>query len=429
MTCPAIQRSGSCCHKSSRRRWRPIRTSTFRLKKIVDYSGNQRDRSRAPLGQDVVFVLQNTQQTPDLQLPGLSIEAETVPVAKANFDIHFNVVETDTGLDITVTYCSDLFTEQTVRRIVSNYQCLLSSVTDRPQEAISSLDFLSSKEKEQLLVEFNRTYLDFPQDKSIIDVFAEQAQRHPNKLAVVHNNHTLTYQELDERSTALAKVLTARYALQIEDFVGVMMDRSSWAVISMLGILKAGGAYVPIDPGYPVDRKSFILEDSGLKVLLIESQHLFDVLEFEVNIFSVDIELDDQAVGANNTALASVRPNHLAYMIYTSGTTGRPKGVLVEHQSNVNMSLDQIKLFDVQASDRVLQFASLSFDASISELLMALYCGATSVIADKSTISDTSAFVQYLHAQEVTVATLPPTYLATLSFRRSPTPEGNHHRG
>ncbi|HAO20786.1 MAG TPA: non-ribosomal peptide synthetase, partial [Desulfobacteraceae bacterium] len=182
----------------------------------------------------------------------------------------------------------------------------------------------------------------------------------------------------------------------------MMCERNEKAIIALLGILKAGCVYLPIDPQYPQERISYMIQDSGCRCLITADNH--------INI------VENPATGAT-TSHFSLLTSHfpLAYIIYTSGSTGKPKGVMIGHRGFVNMISDQIRGFDVRESDRVLQFASLSFDASVSEIFMALLCGAGLVIADRETIEAPKTFLSYLDKHKVSVATLPPGYLNALN--------------
>ncbi|SIS12762.1 non-ribosomal peptide synthase domain TIGR01720/amino acid adenylation domain-containing protein/natural product biosynthesis luciferase-like monooxygenase domain-containing protein, partial [Mucilaginibacter lappiensis] len=251
-------------------------------------------------------------------------------------------------------------------------------------------------------------------DKTIVDLFEEQVAKTPENIALIFRGEELTYKDLNDRANRLAHYLRITYVLKGDDLVGVMMDRSVWSVISILGILKAGAAYVPIDINYPLDRKSYIIKDTALKVLIIESSSMLEVIELDVAVLSIDIQFDDFEQLDSYERDYIINPDDLAYVIYTSGSTGKPKGVTIRHTSNVNMSLDQILKFDITEQDRVLQFASLSFDASVSEIFMAFYCGATLVLIDESIIADGDKFLDYTRKHGVSVVTFPPVYLRTL---------------
>ncbi|TDW43216.1 AMP-binding enzyme, partial [Flavobacterium sp. 270] len=197
------------------------------------------------------------------------------------------------------------------------------------------IDFLTEQEKYQLLVEFNDTNAAYPKDKTIVDLLEEQVRKTPNSIAVVFEETKLTYQELNEKSNQLAFYLSSRYTVNKEDIVGVFLPKSDSSIIALLAILKLGAVYLPIDTHYPQERIDFLIQDSSLKLLIADDSELqIDNCDL-INIKSV--RLEDYNIENINIKFSS---QNLAYIIYTSGSTGQPKGVMVEHSSNVNMSLD-----------------------------------------------------------------------------------------
>ncbi|SMO97336.1 AMP-binding protein, partial [Flavobacterium nitrogenifigens] len=233
------------------------------------------------------------------------------------------------------------------------------------------IDFLTEQEKYQLLVEFNDTDSEYPRDKTIVDLFEEQVRKTPNNIAVVFEETKLTYQELNEKSNQLAFCISSAYTINKEDIVGVFLPKSDSSIIAVLAILKLGAVYLPIDTHYPQERIDFLIQDSSLKLLVADDS---DLQIDKCNVFNIkSVRLEDYSNENINIKFSS---RNLAYLIYTSGSTGQPKGVMVEHSSNVNMSLDQIKTFGVTQNDKVVWFASVAFDASVSEIMMSLYSGA-----------------------------------------------------
>jgi natural product biosynthesis luciferase-like monooxygenase protein/amino acid adenylation domain-containing protein/non-ribosomal peptide synthase protein (TIGR01720 family) len=313
-------------------------------------------------------------------------------------------------LVIDFSYNSDLLDDYYAEMISGHFEQALNQLIALPGSHVSDIDILMKGE----LSGFNDTTIPYPADKTIVDLFEEQVKRTPGQIALSFKDEQVTYSELNARADRLAHYLRTVYTLKADDLAGVMMDRSVWAIVSILGILKAGAAYVPIDINYPADRKSYIINDTALKVLIIESSSMLEVIDLDVSVLSVDIQYDDFEQLDNYNRDYVIQPDDLAYVIYTSGSTGRPKGVMIAHTSNVNMSLDQIRSFGITAGDRVLQFASYSFDASVSEIFMALYCGATLVLIEEAVIADGNKFLAYTRQQGVSVVTFPPVYLRTL---------------
>ncbi|MEM8908175.1 MAG: amino acid adenylation domain-containing protein, partial [Bacteroidota bacterium] len=183
-----------------------------------------------------------------------------------------------------------------------------------------------------------------------------------------------------------------------------------------LGILKAGAAYVPIDPNLPKERQQFIIEETNLKTLIIHSEMLFEVVELDVSVLAIDLQLQEMLQAKVEAPEVLIDPQQLAYLIYTSGSTGRPKGVMIEHRAIANTIVHQIADFDLDAADRCLQFASLSFDASVWEIFLALCSGAQLCIVDEVVRGTPQLFEQYLNKHNISFATLPPPFLNELAI-------------
>jgi amino acid adenylation domain-containing protein len=306
-------------------------------------------------------------------------------------------------------YCDRTFVQgfaQQLQHLFSAY-----TQTDTP---LAHLEILSPDEQSKLLGDWAVGERIERQPQTIHEMFAAQSLKTPHNIAIQTPSRTLTYQELDAQANQLAHYLRTQYHIQPDELIGVMLGRSEALIIGLLAILKAGGTYLPIDPDTFSDRLEFLIRDAAPKVLLIELDSLPQLQNLlDIPMFAMDIQLAQlEPITCPPASLS--RPSDLAYIIYTSGSTGTPKGVMVEHQSFVNMAIAQIDAFDIQPSDRVLQFANPSFDASLSEIFMALFSGAAVVLVDKATLADRQQFLIYLDAQKVTVATFPPAYLRAL---------------
>ena len=288
----------------------------------------ERDLSlRQPLFQ-VSFSLQNA-PAPSMRLPEseLLLTQYNVPAPVETFeDINFFVTETEDGLSGTVEYNTDLFDAETIGRMIGHYRKLLEAVAAEPDRPLSALDILTEGERRRLLVEWNDTAADYPREACLHQLFEEQARATPDAAAVVFGGRRLSYGELDARANQLARHI-ARRGAGPEAVVGICVERSPDVVVAMLGALKAGCAYLPLDPAYPPERLSLMLEDSGVAVLL--TQEALRGREFaraarEVVYLDTDGEAiaRESAEGFGGGATA----DNLAYVIYTSGSTGRPKG-------------------------------------------------------------------------------------------------------
>ncbi len=264
-----------------------------------------------------------------------------------------------------------------------------------------------------MLFGWNATNAPLPEKPIIQDIFAEQVRRNPRAIAVDFEGQRLTYQELDEKSSQLGHLLQKK-GVGPEMVVGLCVDRSLEVVIGLLGILKAGGAYMPLDPYYPKDRLSYMITHSRVRQVISVSSLAENLPDFDGEYIYLDNEwqaIEDQSC---ETPVNNVTPENLAYIIYTSGSTGRPKGVMLTQKGLVNLVQAQIKAFRVRPDSRVLQYASFSFDASVSEIFMALAAGATLYMINRETMLSQSGLLGALQENGITTITLPPSILAVL---------------
>ncbi len=362
----------------------------------------------------VVFQSGNNKYTKDKSNGGLKIKEYETEFDVSKYNLTFNFYEESEAIYLTLEYNTDLFSPDTIVRLCNHFGSLLESVSINKNCPIKYLDYLSSKEKDQLLKEFNNTAQEFPDYLTITQLFEEQVQKCPDRIAVVLNNASFTYTYLNELSNKFAHFLRSNHDVVVEDTIGVMIDRSEKMIWAILGILKAGAAYVPINPDFPQNRIEYIVKDSNLKVLLVDEineRHYVEVKKISLNEV---LPILSQFPSINPVSIHHNR--NLAYVIYTSGSTGSPKGVMIEHRSSVNMIVDQIKSFNISDKDNVLQFATLSFDASVYEIFMALLGGSSLILIEKDNIKDYNSFTNYIKEKSVSVVTLPPSYLNLLEF-------------
>ncbi|MDZ8051396.1 MAG: amino acid adenylation domain-containing protein [Aulosira sp. ZfuCHP01] len=269
------------------------------------------------------------------------------------------------------------------------------------------------------------------QDASIHQLFEVQVEQSPDSIAVVFEgieshlqvshsaNSFLTYKELNVRANQLAHYLKT-LGVGPEVLVGICVERSLEMIVGVLAILKAGGAYLPLDSNYPKERLAFMLEDSQISVLITQQRFLESLPSNTAQIICLDTDWTGIAEHSQQNLICEVTSNNLAYVIYTSGSTGKPKGVLVPHAGVGNLAREQIRIFDVQPDSRVLQFASFSFDASVSEIFMALLAGATLVLATRDSLMPGTGLLKLLREQRITTVTLPPSALAVLPIQELP---------
>ncbi|MEH2068927.1 MAG: amino acid adenylation domain-containing protein [Nostoc sp.] len=378
---------------------------------LVEALQPERDLGHTPLFQ-VMFALQNAPMS-QLELNGLSVSSFLIESKTAKFDLNLSMQNTPTGLVGVWEYNTDLFNASTIERMTGHFVTLLEGIITNPQQQISQLPLLTAVEQRQLLVEWNNTQVDYPIDKCIHQLFEEQVQRTPDAVAVVFENQQLTYQQLNCRANQLAHYLQS-LGVKPDVLVGLCVERSLEMVVGLLGILKAGGAYLPLDPNYPQERLSFMLEDAQVRVLLTQQPLLEKLPKHQAEIVCLDTDWQSIYQSGQDNAIANVQDNNLAYVIYTSGSTGRPKGVMIPHGAIANHCCIIQQAYALENSDRVLQFASINFDASLEQIFPTLIAGATLVLRGSDVWTPTK-FQKIISDFGLTVVNLPTAYWQQLA--------------
>ncbi|MCT7982369.1 amino acid adenylation domain-containing protein [Laspinema sp. A4] len=387
------------------------------FEKLVEELHPQRDLSQNPLFQ-VSFSVQNT-PTNALELPGLTLSLLEWDLATAKLDLEVNLWEEYDQIKGQVIYSTDLFKSSTINRWLGHFQTLLAEIVTDPNQPISDLQILTPAERDCLLFEFNSpAYPSLPQPQlhhpSFLHLFEEIVQRSPHHIALVSAKQSLTYQNLHHQSNQIARYLQ-QLGIKPEELVGLCLPPSIDAVACILGILKAGGVYLYCNPTYPPERLNFILSDAEVSLLLTRSPFVPSLTSSQVSILDLNQHQGAIAQQSPENLTYPITPNHLAYVIYTSGSTGKPKGVLIEHRGLDNLIIAQHQVFKLDKHSRILQFASLGFDASIFEIVMALSTGATLYLANEESRYGGSALMAFLTETSITHACLPPAVLATLT--------------
>lgn len=380
------------------------------FEQLVEKLQPKRNLSHTPLFQ-VMFQLHNTPTT-TLELPGLTLSPLEFDKETAKFDLTLSMVEIKQGLIGTLEYNTDLFNAATITQMLGHFQSLLEGIIVNPDQQISKLPILSEAERQQLLVEWNNTQADYPIKQCIHNLFEAQVERAsltPDAIAVVFEDQQLTYRELNQRANQLAHHLRS-LGVGPEVLVGICMERSLEMMVGLLGILKAGGAYVPLDSAYPQERLALILEDAKPLVLLTQKHLVAELPKHRAKVVCIDADWEIHTFSsAQENPISSVTTENLAYVIYTSGSTGTPKGVLITHQALVNHTIAAAKAYQLQPEDRILQFASISFDVAAEELFPSWLSGSTVVIRPNRILAFAN-FLQFLEQEKLTVLNLPTAY-------------------
>ncbi|OYE03038.1 non-ribosomal peptide synthetase [Nostoc sp. 'Peltigera membranacea cyanobiont' 232] len=270
-----------------------------------------------------------------------------------------------------------------------------------PEQQLRGEESLTDAQRHKLLVEWNNTTREYPQDKCIHRLFEEQVERSPDAIAVVFEDKQLTYRELNAKANQLAQYLQS-LGVGPEVLVGICVERSLYMVVGLLGILKAGGAYVPLDPAYPIERLAFMLEDSSVPVLLTQAQQLEKLPLHSARVVCLDSDWSEIARHSSENPISEVASDTLAYVIYTSGSTGKPKGVAVPHRA-VNRLAINTNYINLEPLDVVAQVSNCSFDAATFEIWGALLNGARLVVITKHVALSPQDFAAQIHSLGITV--------------------------
>ena len=372
--------------------------------------------SHSPVYQ-VLFQYRNFKQVRHIKVGNLLFERDKFNIETETWALSVEISRSEEGLDAVFDFAAHQFLPETAARMESHYCTLLAGIVSNPAQRLSTLPLLTEAERHQLLVEWNDTHVEFAMQKCLQTLFEEQVERTPDALSVVFEDQQLTYRELNARANQLAHYLRS-LGVKPEVLVGICLDRSVEMIVGLLATLKAGGAYVPIDSDYPVERKRFILSDTGMKALLGSEKLLAELAMPDPDVAIVCLDRDRELIcdqSEKNPSSGAVAGN-LAYVIYTSGSTGQPKGVMIEHRSVLNLAtaLDQAIYTEGDDSKRTVSLnGSLTFDTSVKQIIQ-LLGGHTLNIVPQELRFDGSALLAYLAREEIDVFDCTPSQLRLL---------------
>ncbi|MDJ1181650.1 non-ribosomal peptide synthetase [Roseofilum casamattae] len=390
------------------------------FEQLVEELQPERNPSHTPLFQ-VIFALQNMGDErikESWELPGLKASHLAIDNATTKFDITLLMEETETGLIGYWEYNTDLFDAATIERMMGHFQTLLEAIAVNPEARVEELPLLTATERHQLLVEWNDTFAEYPQEKCIHQLFEEQVERSPDAVAVVFEDERLTYRELNDRANQLAHYLQS-LGVRTEVAVGIYLERGINAIVAVMAVIKAGGAYIPLDPQWPLARVGLILSSQGVSYLVTQQKYLGTVRELKSQQPEIthticldgDVPLS-QMSSQNPTPVAS--SDNTAYIIYTSGSTGVPKGVIVGHKAAVNL-IDWVnKTFGVGEGDRILFVTSLCFDLSVYDIFGLLAAGGSIQIASQSQLEHPLELLRLIEREPITFWDSAPASLQQL---------------
>lgn len=319
----------------------------------------------------------------------------------SKFDMEISFHEMEDFLYFDIAYNTDVYDRDIIENLIIHYKTLLSALIAQPTSNVEEINYLSNQERNILLNVFNKPEIEYPKDKTIVDLFLEQVDRTPNGTAVVFNEQKLSYNELNILSNQLANYLISKHKIIVGDLVGIMLGRSEMLIVCIMGVLKSGAAYVPIDPEYPQQRIDYIKNDS--KCIVTLDNNLFD-----------DFFLNKETYSTNSPTNVYLNPESLGYIIYTSGTTGDPKGVMVEHKNVVRLFYNKSQLFDFNENDVWSLFHSFCFDFSVWEIFGALLFGGKLVVVPDLIAKDPFEFIKLIITEQITVLNQTPSAFINL---------------
>ncbi len=398
----------------------PLRFEVNRARGFEDYSGEAVEqlasvRQRKTYARDIVA------RYPDLRLlrghrgcfPIVLMRVREFDERELATGMRLTLVVAEEGAECVWAYDSHWLDRNDVTRIGDGFATFLLRIAANPRQPMAELPLIGEGERRRVLYEWNQTRAEYSRNLCLHNLIEKQVDRSLERVALVCEEQSLTYRQMNARANQLAHFLRAR-GVGPEVCVGICMERSIEMVLALLGILKAGGAYLPLDPSYPRERLAFMLEDSAMPVLLTESRLTNELPRHRADMICLDPDWWRASGESEENPATEVGPDNLAYVLYTSGSTGRPKGVQVEHRGLTNLVETQSRVCDIQPGDRVLQFCSLSFDPSIFEIGAALHSGATLVIAAQASLLPGRPLADLFRRQAVTTIVLPPSVLSPL---------------
>lgn len=345
-----------------------------------------------------------SQKFGDAKLHSVTLDTET---RNESFGIEVDEYDDDENVNIFFNYNPQVLSEQEVLQIAKCFETVLFELIYFPQKKLSAIKTISEFDRHELLKTFNFNGRAKKTNKTIVEKFYDCAQNFSNVISVICNEKSLTYCKLNQKSNQVANYLIQKHNVSKGDIICMASERSTDAIVTMIGIMKSGAACLPVDFNNPRERIAYILKNSGAKILISDNPE-------HHNLSKVVVILSETEIAGNGNLSLKIHKEDPAYIIYTSGSTGTPKGVVIEHGSFMNMFVNVIDNYGIKQRDNVLQFASLGFDAAIFEIFQALLTGATLVIAGKEIIQDPSLFIHFMDDKKISVATLPPAFLNAL---------------
>jgi len=344
-------------------------------------------------------------------------------IEKVDYPLGVIAYEGKNKLIFILKYAGELISQEMIGQVLSLLKVLLEQIARDPHQQAQNLSYLSAEQYQQIIHTWNKTEKDYPEQKTIYELFEEQVEKAPDNIAVTYNDTKLTYRQLNEKANQLAHYIRERYEIKPDTLIALCLDRSEHVLIGILAVLKAGGAYVPMDPSYPDDRIKYILEDTNTQIVLtneiykerLESISKAKLRDKEAQQPLTILAMDDPALRDKldiqpfTNPKTSTTSHHLAYVIYTSGTIGKPKGVMVEHKEVINYILNIQTHLSLSFEDKVDFSTNIGFDLTVTTTICSLCCGSQVVVYARE-LQNLEAYKYHLIENNITLLKLVPSY-------------------
>ena len=382
------------------------------FEKLVQELESQRDLSHSPLFQ-VTLAFQSSLEE-NLAFGGLQFHFPEVDAGIAKFDLNLRITESSSFIRGYLEYSQSIFESSTIQKMVDHLSRVAEEMVRNPEQRVGEVSLLGEEEREQVVVEWNRTEREYRQC-CMPELFEEQAEKRAEAIGVVDERGEMSYGELNRRANQLGHYLRKK-GVGAEVRVGICLERGAGMVVGLLGIMKAGGAYVPLDGGYPEERLKYMVRDAGAAVVVTERKYEERLRGIGAGVGMIVLEEEREEIeGCSEEGMKKeVTEENLAYVIYTSGSTGRPKGVAITHRGLANLVDWHVGRYEVNREDRMTQVASAGFDAAVWEIWPTLAAGASLHVVNDRLRVDAVELVQWLRDQGITIAFLPTPLAETV---------------
>ncbi len=383
------------------------------FEKLVDTLQPEREMNHTPLFQ-VMFSMQHS-DIQEIHLEELSYSPFAIETETAKFDLNLEIIEHTNRMVAILEYKTSLFKEETIQRIMGHFTTLLESIVRNPDQNISELPLLKEEEQHKMLVEWRPAMLDYPTDKCLHHLIEKQAKIQPQQFAAGINDETLNFEQLNARANQVASFLL-KSGVKQESIIGILMERSTDMIVSMLAIWKAGCAYLPLDPAYPEERLDFMLTDAHVPFLLTHSETVTDLALTNTRVIALDTvgaEISNESVQNPNLTQST---DSLAYIIYTSGSTGKPKGVMISHKSALHLAENLKQTIYSCFGNTKLKIslnAPIPFDASVQQIVMLAHGHGLQIIP-METRGSGDTMLDYIRKYKIQVLDCVPAQLKLL---------------